>query len=302
MYTIAGSGFGLYGYLPALTRHLGKNVVLPSSYREKVESRPELADCLSRITWARDKAQALAQATAVVIALPPSQQAETAATCARLANVETVVLEKPVAETPAKAALVHEQLRSAGKRTVVNYSFLYLPWFDQLSGAFRAGTRRGPLGIEWKFKAHHFQNHIDNWKRAPLAGGGPVRFYGIHIIAVLADLGYDSVASSTLSASGGETESVWRAGFTKKGAAPAEVLVDSNASDGGFTITGDGETVRLSDPFDDPRANSGGSREDRRVPVIVRMLQSDRHAGDEGKLYPAVISLWEAVEGATRSL
>ena len=42
MFAIRGSGFGLYGYLPALVG-CGRRVVLPERYRARFAERPELA-------------------------------------------------------------------------------------------------------------------------------------------------------------------------------------------------------------------------------------------------------------------
>ena len=44
MYSIIGSGFGLYGYLPAIIKLHKKGVVLPEKYKEKILLRPELKE------------------------------------------------------------------------------------------------------------------------------------------------------------------------------------------------------------------------------------------------------------------
>jgi len=62
MFTVFGSGFGLYGYLPALIDTFGEPVALPESYRATVQARPELARCLPSIRWAADRDAALALA------------------------------------------------------------------------------------------------------------------------------------------------------------------------------------------------------------------------------------------------
>lgn len=45
---ILGSGFGLYGYLPALVAHCVQRVVLPERYRQRLEERSELAQYASQ--------------------------------------------------------------------------------------------------------------------------------------------------------------------------------------------------------------------------------------------------------------
>ena len=50
-FTILGSGFGLYGYLPALL-DLGHMVTLPTRYQAVVAGRPELSRFMSRVAEA----------------------------------------------------------------------------------------------------------------------------------------------------------------------------------------------------------------------------------------------------------
>ena len=70
---ILGSGFGLYGYLPAL-QALGCRVVLPLRYRSIIENRAELSGFAERIGWAADDTDAIDQADAVVVARRPADQ------------------------------------------------------------------------------------------------------------------------------------------------------------------------------------------------------------------------------------
>ena len=75
IHAIIGSGFGLYGYLPALTEEFGASVVLPEQYRDKAASRPELVRFLGGVRWESDLDRALAVASTVVIAATPAAQA-----------------------------------------------------------------------------------------------------------------------------------------------------------------------------------------------------------------------------------
>src|SRR5687768_8509582 len=97
MYAIVGSGFGLYGYLPALVEGLGETVALPRAAEARARARPELGRALEGVHWVDDLDAALALATGVVIATPPGSQLEVAGRCAGLANIRTMVLEKPIA-------------------------------------------------------------------------------------------------------------------------------------------------------------------------------------------------------------
>ena len=96
MHGIIGSGFGLYGYLPAMLLHQSGPVLLAERSRPRLVGRPELAWTLPRIAWARDSRELLERASVLAIAIPPVAQQilleESPGLCAR-----ALLLEKPIA-------------------------------------------------------------------------------------------------------------------------------------------------------------------------------------------------------------
>ena len=145
MFTIFGSGFGIYGYLPALAEHLGEEVVLPQAYETKVRSRPELGGTLSKIRWVKDHDEALALADGAVIATPPQFQGGIVERCLALRNIKRLALEKPLAVTPGMAASLLARLDASGVQYVIAYTLLHLNWYNDL--AWPRGYRCGS-GIE----------------------------------------------------------------------------------------------------------------------------------------------------------
>ncbi len=103
MYTIIGSGFGLYGYLPAIIKGLQGEVVLPERYLPKIRVRPELKDLEECILWVKNKELALQKATKLIVAVPPSIQSEVVRNSIESSKIKTVYIEKPVAPTPKDA-------------------------------------------------------------------------------------------------------------------------------------------------------------------------------------------------------
>lgn len=295
MFTVVGSGFGLYGYLPAVVEAFGGPVLLPESYRAKVEARPELLAYRSAIRWTPDAGSALREASEVVIATPPRRQVEVALACLALPAVRTLVLEKPVAPSAAEAHALLQALRRSGRRYRLGYSFLHTAWAAGLPWP-RAGHAR-EVAITWTFMAHHFAHGLQNWKRAHPEGGGPLRFYGVHLVALLALHGYRGVRESVLEGgTAGEPER-WRALFRGEGLPDCRVLVDSRSAAAGFRIAAAAPLVDLADPYGaEPAAGEG----DRRVAVLKRFLESLREA-DAGfdRLYSEVDSLWRAAEQVT---
>jgi predicted dehydrogenase len=293
MFTIVGSGFGLYGYLPAVVEGLGEEVVLPRAYEARGRARPELERALAGVRWVADAEAALAEATAIVIATPPARQLEVAARCAALPRIERIVLEKPVAVTPALAQALLEQLRAAGKRVRVGYTLLDTQWHRDLRWP-RSG---GEVALTWTFMAHHFARDLANWKRRHDEGGGVLRFFGVHLLALLAHHGYEEVKAPVLEGEvPGEPER-WSALFSGPGLPDCHVRVDSRSTTDRFEIAmaGGVSVAALQDPFERERAEAGA---DRRVGVLVRLLRSfDSQDRPWDNLYARTNDLWRQAEG-----
>ena len=127
MFAIAGSGFGLYGYLPALIDGLDETVVLPNKYRETFEGRKELLPYRRSIVWAKDMPSALNMAKGIVIAIRPMEQASFVGNCLQLRNIQYLVLEKPLTPDPQSAQELLDNLIRSRKNFLIGYIFLYLP-------------------------------------------------------------------------------------------------------------------------------------------------------------------------------
>ena len=187
-FAILGSGFGLYGYLPALI-DLGHSVVLPRRYRDIFYARRELLGFAERIEWQPDETAALSRAAGVVIALRPEDQREQVLRSLTFPGIGRLLLEKPLAPTPREAMELHRTLIQSGRVFRVGYTFCDLPWMPLIRDSASVNPD-AELSISWRFLAHHFQHALFNWKRSSSTGGGAIRFYGIQLIAMLAQSGY----------------------------------------------------------------------------------------------------------------
>ncbi len=296
MYTIVGSGFGLYGYLPALVERLGEEVVLPRAYEEKARARPELARALSGVRWAEDQDAALALAEGIVIATTPARQLEVAARCLAMPSIRRIVLEKPIAPTPELGGRLLRELRRAGKRHRVGYTLAYAPWASRMPWPRRAETPS--VAIEWTFMAHHFAHDLVNWKRSGEAGGGVLRFFGVHVLALLARHGYRRVAQSRLFGDTPTEPQRWWALIEGDDVPPCRVEVDSRAVARRFRIASPGmpPLVDLDDPF---AQELPIDEEDPRVGVLERILRSlEEPDAPFEAWYESTNTLWrEAEEG-----
>jgi hypothetical protein len=213
-------------------------------------------------------------------------------------NVEKLVLEKPVAVSPAYAAELITRLREAKKRYRVGYTFLYTGWQQELAWPKLSQTS-AIMSINWTFMAHHFKKGLATWKRAHNEGGGVLRFYGIHLVALLAHYGYDGVRSSVLGGEDSCEPERWDAVFTGSRLPDCYVHVDSRSATKRFEIIRraalqEEVMLRATDPFDNEIQEVG---DDVRVCVLKRLLDTlqldDRHFD---LFYERVNTLWQKIE------
>lgn len=232
-FVILGSGFGLYGYLPALAEE-GISICLPENYKDKFIGRRELQRYEGNISWFHDINCAMQEASGAVLARRPSEQPEMAARLVQLKNIKYLLLEKPLAVTPEQSQELLDMLRKTSSRFRIAYLFVYTRWCSVLKKLIQDAEIQ-EIHISWDFMAHHFKHHLDTWKRHNSQGGGAIRFYGIQAIALMASLGYNSVNSS-ISEGGRDQPSYWQAIFVREGCPTIQWSMDSYASQEVFSI------------------------------------------------------------------
>ena len=70
---------------------------------------------------------------------------------------------------------------------------------------------------------------MDTWKNKHSHGGGVLRFYGIHVIALLAHVGYNNIIKSKLSLDLAGNPYQWSAIFSGKDVPNINVSVNSRS-------------------------------------------------------------------------
>jgi predicted dehydrogenase len=260
--------------------------------------------------WERDEAIALECADGVVVALQPGQQSEWVARCLAHPNLERILVEKPLATSPDAARTLLDDLAQSGKGKVIRigYTFRYTEWGRRLRGVLKQSGQGKRLLIEWRFLAHHFRHELSNWKRFTGSGGGAIRFYGIQLIALLAELGYRSVMRSESFGSSADVIEKWTASFSGPGLPECEVTVDTRSAVETFRaelLVGSATEravvfANLSDPFDSRGTAEPSEGLDRRVPALTALCRSLWEPSlNEELWYKATIELWRSIEEAT---
>lgn len=299
---IMGGGFGLYGHCQSILDRQWGAVVLERRFRERFVARKELCHYADEIEWVDSVVDAFPGLTACVLALPPESQMAAAMTCLKSPFRFALGLEKPLSCNPELARSLLTDLCESGRSFRVNYSFIYSRWYEILS----VHLRQSPTSIEvqWFFKAHHHRVAGTTWKDRHSLGGGALRFYGIHLIAVAARLGYAQVLSVRIGGRGHDRCERWSATFVGPDLPDMTVSVDDDAMEDRFEVRelsgslGDagGTILRAKDPFAWEPAVSG---RDVRCTILDRFhddLDKGKLGVGDTEWYARVLSLWQEME------
>lgn len=293
---IFGSGFGLYGYLPALIELGYESIGINKKHKKKFKDREDLSSYYKKVKWYNDENLALSKTDTVIIAIPPFYQKAKIIECLKHENINKFVLEKPISISPEKSRETINLL--LGKKFEVGYNFKYTYWGTKLLKNFTNQNYKS-LDLKWKFKAHHFENNLNTWKKNEEYGGGVLRFYGIHLIAFLTELKFTNVISSEIYFSNNFSYQ-WKAEFQNFEGVKFKVLVNSNSANKKFSIrslkqkTNEfEEIVNMSDPF---KAATPTVNKDRRILVIKKVLNSINKKNKDLIIHNEIINLWEKTE------
>ena len=293
---ILGSGFGLYGYLPAVCRASRDTVLLLARYRPALESRAALRPLADRVQWVHRERDLIYAADLLIVARRPQDQEQIVAHLPSDAHVRRLLLEKPLATSPARAEALLQQLDERDVALKVGFTLAMRPWAEHLA------LPTTSIRISWHFRAHHFEADLNTWKRDPRQGGGALRFYGMHLLAALARHAGPApvVVASTLDAVGTAEAVRWRARVTGASGSVIDLEIDTNSDATRFGVYA-GNACVYDEPSPFARPLDAGTaitkREDPRVPELVALLQDPT---DHRRWSAQTVALWRAVEAATR--
>lgn len=308
MIAIFGSGFGLYGYLPALIYGCNRNILLPAKYKKKFFARTELQRFEGYVKWVNNEFEALEYADGVVLAMRPNDQYDLIYKCLKIGNVKRLLLEKPLAASPQLAKDLLYELNSSDKFFRIGYTFRYAVWSQKLANILKNSHSNGHILFRWSFFAHHFANNLHNWKRSHSAGGGVIRFYGVHLIAFLAELGYARVVISKTYGSTIDEIEKWNAIFAGINLPTCEIIIDTRSNKKEFLVEYKHNSlvntvINQSDPFEHEMYQNDLNDVDQRVPVITKLCNS--FLNDKSKSlnwYDITNTIWMEVESRNEFL
>ena len=181
---IVGSGFGMYGLLPAFSRIkeckvvsiCGKNSEMMSNYCKKLG--------LNRYTDWRKMLQK-EKPDAVAIAVIPSHQYEIAIYA--LENGMAVFAEKPLTTSFDTSLELNKLAKKKRMPNMLDFLFPEIPEWHAAKKAIENGLIGEILkvNVDWTFLSYDLMNHIKSWKTDVKQGGGALSFYFSHVFYYL---------------------------------------------------------------------------------------------------------------------
>jgi len=181
---IVGSGFGMYGLLPAFSRIKECKVVSICGKNSEMM----LNNCkklgLNRYTDWKEMLQK-EKPDAVAIAVIPSHQYEIAIYA--LENGMAVFAEKPLTTSFDTSLELNKLAKKKRLPNMLDFLFPEIPEWHAAKKAIENGLIGEILkvNVDWTFLSYDLMNHIKSWKTDVKQGGGALSFYFSHVFYYL---------------------------------------------------------------------------------------------------------------------
>ncbi len=292
---LIGKGFALDVYLPALV-----NIGINKIFIDKDDSSNNNKDTIlnkykENILFVNDQNQRKQVFDYTIIAVPPEDQYDLLMNERYINNTNILILEKPIAPSAIKAYQISKRLDKYNIKYLINYSFRYAFWCKSLLSDIDKLPQNIELFFTWKFRARHFVHKRSTWKKFHSQGGGAIRLYGIHFIALLSDIGYEKIEDREIYFNSSDELSYLLCSFKGNEKIPrCKLLINSNSSENSFCcyymknnqkVT----LLELDSPF--PFSHSS-SLEDPRIEITKNFLREKNFSYNN----LAVIKLWKEIE------
>ena len=299
MYTIIGKGFGLYGYLPAIIMN-DSNLILSNEYKSYVQKREDIKKYINFIEWTKSIKESMYLSNNIILAIPPKEQFKFLLENEKLISNKIIFLEKPIASSPEKSSILLKFLEEKKIKFYVNYSFIYLDWFKTFYNKINSLNSNFYVKINWEFKAHFIKTNVVNWKSNFQLGGGIIRFYGIHLIAILLALKYENYKVVNIQ---NNTQTIIFK-IINPNKPEIEILINIDSNIKKFTINmfeknlkNKSTLVDINDPFE-KQNNEKLPQFDRRVQNIRDYLMEKNNSIQNLTFNKKVVKLWDEIEKA----
>tara|TARA_B100001250_G_scaffold412962_1_gene445593 strand:- start:550 stop:1458 length:909 start_codon:yes stop_codon:yes gene_type:complete len=287
---LLGRGFALNVYLPALIKINCQNILIESSAK-KFRNPSQIKNDLK---WIDKDEIRNKRFTKIIIAVPPEEQYDLICKEELWKNSDNLILEKPIANNYKNAICVINTLIDNKIKYSINYIFRYTKWFHRICKYLENNINQEEIRIVWKFKSRHIQKKEGSWKNNHIEGGGSIRFYGIHLIAILSDIGYVEVEKTTILNQSKEKLISWSCELRPTKRLPKLTLyIDSFSNINQFHwYQKDKNILELESPFS---LEINEYRNDNRIPPTINFLK-EKHTNILHLKNICALELWNKIE------
>ena len=287
---LLGKGFALKVYLPALLAINCKKILLASSAKKNIDNDA----IIQYIEWIDDEEIVNNKFYKIIIAEPPEKQYKLICDMSLWRNTNNLILEKPIADNNKKAKYLIDILNKNKTKYSINYSFRYTKWFDSIYRYIHNNNNKGDIDIIWKFRGRHQQKEKESWKTYHSLGGGVIKYYGIHLIAILSDIGYSNVNKSNIFNQPKNKLTSWSSEFISKDKLPKlNLYLDSYSNENSFCWQQLNQNIlEIDSPF---ALESTEYNEDNRIPTTIKFLKEEHNDLLKCKNMNA-LELWSKIE------
>ena len=181
---IIGSGFGMYGLLPAFRRIDGCDVVsICGKNSDRMKQYCKKYNLNQYDNWKKMLHRELPDA--IAIAVVPKYQYEIAKYA--LENGIGVFAEKPLTTSFATSHELYSLAKKKNLPNVIDFIFPEIPEWKEAHKLINSNIigKISHINVNWKFMSYDLKNNINSWKTNIDEGGGALSFYFSHIFHYL---------------------------------------------------------------------------------------------------------------------
>lgn len=255
MVGILGSGYGLYGYLPAICQVFNEKIYLLNKAENILLSRPELTKYYDRVNWVESSSEIISTCATLIIAYPPEYVYPLIEMIEASLTLKKIIVEKPICQDSSTSLKFISRVHNKGIKIISGFIFIYTGWYQDL-----VSHKNGNIDIDWKFLKKSDLSSNLSWKYSSNKGGGALKMYGIHLLSILAGLNAKLVKVLQ------NNDEVFRAIFELKNMVFISINLELSNTESYFTVE---NITSLDTPFG--KLNEI-NQEDFRVEYIVKML------------------------------
>ena len=182
---IIGGGFGIYGWLSALSDFKEIKIATLGKYKKKILEKTKINDPLSlvnKINWFDDEDLLFESVDVLIIARRPEDQVKIITNLIKKSWKGSLIIEKPIAPSPFEACKILKNMSKNKISFQVGFSIMETNWSKKVQQLI-LNEKPKEISIDWNFYAHHYKQKELVWKSNPYFGGGALSFYCIHFIA-----------------------------------------------------------------------------------------------------------------------